>query len=142
MKAIKYFGMLLAAFTLSFTATSCGDLIEDDDDSGIEIKKSDPKFTKKTATELEVYSSNGFHAEVWYAKFNSNKELVQITLSYTYLEEKTAKEAAQAYKIHYDPKLVSIKGKTVTIDATHEFEGQTYDDILAYFTYLVTGIEE
>ncbi len=141
MKAIKYFGMLLAAFTLSFTATSCGDLIEDDD-SGIEIKKSDPKFTKKTATELEVYSSNGFFAEVWYAKFNSNKELVQITMSFTYLEEETAKEAAQSYKHVYDPKLVSIKGKTVTIDATPEFKDDTYDDILAYFNYLVTGIEE
>lgn len=139
MKAIKYFGMLLAAFTLSFTATSCGE-IEEDDASEMEIGKPGVKFTKKTATELEVYTSNGYQATVWYAKFNNNKELQQVLYSITYMTKEAAETAARNMKAQ--GQTVTLNGKTITIDVTEEFEGETYDDILAYFTYLVTGIEE
>ena len=134
MKAIKFFGMLFAAFALSFTATSCGD--DDVDDIIKDIENGQVKASaelKKSDKELVLtIKYPGAYTQVSTAKF-SNKLCTEYILVSTFASDALADVAWNEWNSDEDKGSVNAKrnGKTITVDLSDEFKGLSYDLVLS-----------
>lgn len=140
MKVFKFLAMLMAAFTLSFTATSCGDDVEDiggggDNKMSAKLTKSDNQlvltisYPGYKSTQTAKFSNNLCTSYVFVLKYSSSK-LAEI-----------AWEAAKAEMDEEDKIKYSRNGDTITMDATEEFKGMTYEIILAQMEEQKAAIE-
>lgn len=140
MKTIKFLSMLLAAFTLSFAFTSCGDDDDDDVDDIIEDIQhgnySVKTDLKKSSSELVLtVDMKGVFKQVQTAKFDSNKMCKSFVIAATYANDALADAAWKELKEEADAEDYGIKrnGRTITMDMTEEYEGAPYDMILRIF---------
>lgn len=140
MKAFKFFAMLIAAATLSFTTTSCDndDLPGDIDNAKIttDLKKSSNEIVL-TVKAPKVYT------ETHTAKFNEKKECTSMIVKVVYETTKMADIAWEETKAEGNEDGVKWKkdGKTITCDQTAQFQGTPYDRVLHYFEMIKAGFE-
>ena len=120
----------MAAFTLSFTATSCGDDVEDiggggDNKMSANLTKSDNQlvltinYPGYKQTQTAKFSNNLCTSYVFVLKYSSSKLADAVW-------EQAMAEMDKEDKVKY-----SRKGDTITMDATEEFKGIEYNIILA-----------
>ncbi len=129
MKTIKFFGMLIAALTLSFTTTSCGsddveDVIENGGKASTELKTSDNEIVL-TIKQPAAYTM------VTTAKF-SNKQCTSYVIKTTYATDVLADAAWKSAQADNDEEGMTYKrdGKTITADGTGAMKGMSYDIVL------------
>jgi len=129
MKTIKFFGMLIAALTLSFTTVSCGDddvedVIENAGKVSTELKTSDKEIVL-TVKQPAAYTM------VTTAKF-SNKQCTSYVVKTTYSTDVLADAAWKSIQEDKDDEGMTFKrdGKTITADGSDAMKGMPYDTIL------------
>lgn len=141
MKLTKFFALLFAFSAMTFTFTACGD-DEEDIDNLEELINGDVKseFTKKTSTELEVTLSLSNYSEIINAQFDEKTRLVtKVTAKVTYPNEAMAKYIYEEMKAEGEN--ASLKGRTITIDITEDYEGETYDEVYKEFEEMIKEVK-
>lgn len=135
MKAFKFFAMLIAAFALSFTATSCGD---DDDDlnmdeiiKGIENGSIKGKATLSESENQLVLTIEypGIYTDQTTAVFK-NKVCTKYTQVMNFASKALADKAWADMVEDGDTDGMTRNGNTIVWDGTEDYAGVSYEFIL------------
>lgn len=140
MKAIKFFGMLFAAFALSFTATSCGG---DDDLEDIEHKiengelKTTVTLTEKADQIVLTAKTEKVSTQTYTAKFRE-----RICVSCVFEADFSSKQLADEFeKMSKNEMELKRDGNKFTADLSEEFAGIDYATLKTIFEGMKKGFE-
>lgn len=140
MKAIKFFGMLFAAFAISFTATSCG---SDDDIEDLEqkIEDGDIKTTvsiSESKDQIVLVAKTGkVSTQTYTAKFRDGK-----CASCVLTAEFSTKLLADEFERANDGEMeLKRDGNKFTADLTEDFAGMDYALVKSVFESIKRTLE-
>ncbi|GEM_PF-1751260 len=131
MKTIKFLSMLFAAFTLSFTAASCGDdndvedIIENGGKTTSDLKTSDNEIT------LTIKQPSAYTMVV--TALFTNKQCTSYVTKTTYASEILANAAWKSIQEGYtaeDDLTYKRDGNTIIADGSEALKGMPYDIVL------------
>lgn len=139
MKTIKFFGMLFAAFALSFTATSCGD--DDIEDLEHKVENGELKTTvtlKETADQLVLTAKTEKVSTQTYTANFRERVCVSCTFAAEFANKQLADEFEKEMKGEMDLKR---DGNKFTADMSKDFAGLDYAAVKMSFEYIKRGFE-
>lgn len=141
MKAIKFFGMLFAAFALSFTATSCGG--DDDDLEDIEHKiengelKTTVTLTEKADQIVLTAKTEKVCTQTYTAKFRE-----RVCVSCVFEAEFSSKQLADEFESEMKDEMdLKRDGNKFTADMSEDFVGKDYATVKMGFEFLKKTFE-